>query len=105
MDTKTLDTNPDMVKRFMRATLKGLADALANPQEAAAAMNKVHRQVDLDIIVGETKKVGELATFNGKPAGSVDTARLQKTIDFVASAYVMKNPVTVETLYAPGFLP
>ena len=105
VDKKTLDTNPDMVKRFMRATLKGFADALANPQEAAAAMNKVHRQVDVDIIVGEMKKVGELASFNGKPAGSVDPARLQKTIDFVASAYAMKNPVTVDTLYSAGFAP
>ena len=105
VDKKTIDANPEMVKRFVRATLKGLADAIADPQEAAAAMHKVHRQVDLDVIVAETKKVGDLTVVDGKPAGSVDPERLKKTIDFVAGAYSLKNPVTVDTLFAPGFAP
>ena len=105
IDRKTLDAKPDMVKRFTRATLKGLADAIANPQDAAAAMHKAHREVDTDIIVAETKKVGDLTVVDGKPAGTVDPARLQKTIDFVTGAYPLKSPVTVETLYAPGFGP
>lgn len=105
VDKKTIDANPDMVKRFTRATLKGLADAIANPQEAAVAMHKVHRQVDLDVIAAETVKVGELTIVGNKPAGSVDPARLQKTIDFVAGAYSLKNPVTVDMLLATGFAP
>jgi NitT/TauT family transport system substrate-binding protein len=31
---ETLANNPDLVKRFVRATLRGLADTLANPDEA-----------------------------------------------------------------------
>ena len=42
----TLKSNPDMVKRFVAATLRGLKDAIANPAEAGAIMHKHHRQVD-----------------------------------------------------------
>src|SRR5436309_9000652 len=35
-----LKSNPDLVRRFVTATLQGLKDAVANPQEAGAIMNK-----------------------------------------------------------------
>ena len=59
----TLQTNPDMVKRFIAATLRGLKDAMANPKEAGEIMHKYHRQVDEGVARDETVKVGQLATF------------------------------------------
>jgi len=37
------------------------------------------------------------------PLGSVDPAGVQRTIDFIAGAYALKNPVTVTDIFAPGF--
>ena len=104
-DKKLIATNPDLVRRFVKATLRGLEDAIAHPQEAAAAMHKAHREVDLDIAAAETEKVGKLAKLDGKPMGSVDPARMQKTIDFIAGAYQMKNPVKLDEVFAAGFAP
>jgi NitT/TauT family transport system substrate-binding protein len=104
-DKKLIDTSPDLVKRFVAATLKGLSDAMADPQQAAAAMHKYHREVDLDIAAAETVKVGELTKLDGKEVGSVDPKRLQKTIDFVARAYQLKSPVTLDAILAPGLTP
>lgn len=101
----TLQSNPDLVKRFIAATLRGLKDAMANPQQAGEIMHKYHREVDEGVARDETVKVGQLATVAGAPMGSIDAPRLQRTIDVVAGAYSLKNPVKPEDIYAPGFVP
>ena len=40
----TLQSNPDMVRRFVAATLHGLKDAMANPKETGEIMHKYHRE-------------------------------------------------------------
>jgi NitT/TauT family transport system substrate-binding protein len=97
----TLKSNPDLVRRFVNATLQGLKDAIANPQEAGAIMNKHHREVDADIATAETKIVG---TLTGQPLGVIEPARVQKTLDIVGQAYPLKHAVAADDLYAPGFV-
>jgi NitT/TauT family transport system substrate-binding protein len=101
----TLQSNPDMVRRFVAATLHGLKDAMANPKEAGEIMHKYHREVDESIASAETVKVGQLATVPGAALGSIDAARIQRTIDIVAGAYTLKNPVKADEIFAPGFVP
>jgi len=101
----TLQSNPDMVRRFVAATLHGLKDAMANPTEAGKIMNKYHREVDEGIASAETVKVGQLATVPGVALGSIDSGRVQRTIDIVAGAFTLKNPVKAEDIFAPGFVP
>ncbi len=96
-----LKSNPDLVQRFVTATMQGLKDAIADPQAAGAIMNKHHREVDADIAAGETRIVG---TLTGQPLGLLDAARVKKTLDIVAGAYALKHPVTPDDLYAPGFV-
>lgn len=101
----TLQSDPDMVKRFVAATLHGLKDAMANPKEAGEIMHKYHREVDEGVARDETVKVGQLATVSGAPLGSIDSSRLQRTIDVVAGAYSLKNAVAPDDIYAAGFVP
>ncbi len=101
----TLQSNPDMVRRFVAATLRGLKDAMANPKEAGEIMHKYHRQVDESIASAEIVKVGQLATVPGAALGSIDSARVQRTIDIVAGAYTLKNAVKSEDIFVPGFVP
>ncbi|HKS84753.1 MAG TPA: ABC transporter substrate-binding protein [Pseudolabrys sp.] len=101
----TLQSNPDLVKRFIAATLRGLKDAIANPQQAGEIMHKYHREVDEGVARDETIKVGQLATVPGAPMGSIDEARLQRTIDVVAGAYTLKSTVKPADIYAPNMVP
>jgi len=96
-----LKSNPDLVRRFVTATMQGLKDAIANPQEAGAIMNKHHREVDADVAAGETKIVG---TLTGQPLGVLDAGRVKKAIEIVSGAYTLKFAVTPEDIYAPGFV-
>jgi len=97
-----IKSNPDLVRRFVAATMEGLKDAIANPDEAGAIMHKHHREVDADIATAETRIVG---TLTGKPLGALDPARVKKSLDIVGAAYSLKHPVAPEDIYAPGFVP
>jgi NitT/TauT family transport system substrate-binding protein len=96
-----IKSKPDLVRRFVTATMQGLKDAIANPQEAGTIMNKHHREVDADIATAET---GIVATLVGQPPGVLDPARVKKTLEIVSGAYTLKYPVTADDLYAPGFV-
>ena len=96
-----IKSNPDLVRRFVAATVQGLKDAIANPQAAGTIMNKHHREVDADIATAETRIVG---TLTGQPLGVLNATRVKKTLDIVAGAYTLKYPVTPDDLYAPGFV-
>jgi len=67
-------------------------------------MSKLHPEIDAKTAGGETVKVKGLAMRAGVPLGAIDPARVQKTIDVVAGAFELKNPVTPEDIYAPGFV-
>jgi NitT/TauT family transport system substrate-binding protein len=69
-----IKSNPDLVRRFVTATMQGLKDAIADPQEAGAIMHKHHREVDTDIATGETKIVG----LTGQPLGVLRCAGVKK---------------------------
>jgi NitT/TauT family transport system substrate-binding protein len=100
----TLATKPDLVKRFVAATIHGMADAFANPDEAAAILHKYHREIDVGVGAAETRAVAELAQVPGRTLGAVDPARVQETIDVVKSVFKLNSPIDVPDLYAPGFV-
>jgi len=100
----TFATNPDLVKRFVAATIHGMSDAFANPEEAGAILHKYHREVDIEVGAGETRAVAELAQVKGQPLGMIDPARIDETIDVVKSVFKLNAPVTASEIYVPGFV-
>ncbi len=96
-----IKSNPDLIRRFVTATMLGLKDAIANPQEAGTIMNKHHRTVDADVAAGETKIVG---TLTGQPLGALDAGHVQRSIEIVGGAFTLKHPVAPDDIYAPGFV-
>ena len=100
----TIRTQPDMLRAFVRATTKGMRDAFANPAEAGQILNTYHKQISADVAKGETELVRELAVVPGRELGSIDPARIQRTIDIMAQSYPLKGTVTPQDMYAPGFV-
>jgi NitT/TauT family transport system substrate-binding protein len=100
----TIKSNPDLVRRFVAATIKGMKAAFANPAEAGAIMHKHHPEVDVAVAKGETAAVAELAEVKGMPLGQIDPARIQATLDVVNGAFKLKSPVKASDAYVPGFV-
>jgi NitT/TauT family transport system substrate-binding protein len=100
----TIATNPDLVRRFVSATLKGLKYALDNPKEAAEIMKKYHRELDPELGAAEIVKVRELAVMPNTPLGKIDPKRAESTINLVANAFSLKHPVKVEDAFDFSFV-
>jgi NitT/TauT family transport system substrate-binding protein len=101
----TIASKPDVVHRFVAATVRGMKDAFADPAAAGAIMQKIVPQVDATIAKKETEAVAELAQIPGKPLGEIDPARIDATLDMVKGAFRLATPVAAGDVYAPGFLP
>ena len=95
--------SPDQVKAFVRATIKGMKDAFANPAEAATIMAKYQKELQPAVIEGETRLVKELAEVKGS-LGHIDPKSIASTIDVMSANFTLKNPVKPEDLFAPGFI-
>lgn len=100
-----ISTRPDTVKRFVAATLRGLKDAIANPVEAAKILHSYHRHIDVDIGVAEIEAVANLVRSPADKIGLIEPSRMKSTVDLVTESFELKNPVSPEEVYAPGFVP
>jgi NitT/TauT family transport system substrate-binding protein len=101
----TIASKPDVVHRFVAATVRGMKDAFADPAAVGTIMQKIVPQVDATIAKKETEAVAELAQIPGKPLGEIDPARIDATLDMVKGAFRLATPVAAGDVYAPGFLP
>lgn len=101
---QTIQQNPQLLKAFVRATLKGMRDAFANPTEAGEILHKYHKEVSADVAKGETELVRELAVVPGHPLGVIDPARIGRTIDVMRKSYPLKNPVQPQDMFVAGFV-
>jgi len=101
---EVIKSKPDMVRRFVQATLHGLKDAINDPEAAAKILNKYQRQIDVDIGTAEMKVISSLVQKPPEPLGAVDKARMQRTIDLVAGSFDLKKPVTIDDVFADGFV-
>jgi NitT/TauT family transport system substrate-binding protein len=95
---------PDQVRAFVRATIKGMKDAFANPAEAAAIMAKYQKELTPAVIEGETRLVAELAEVKGQPLGFIDPKGVAGTVDVISKTFALKKPVQPDELFAPGFV-
>jgi NitT/TauT family transport system substrate-binding protein len=102
----TITSKPDLVHRFVEATVRGMKDAFADPTAAGAIMQRIVPQMDATIAKNETEAVAELAQIPGKsPLGEIDPARIEATLDVVKGAFKLATPVAAADVYAPGFVP
>ena len=104
-----LKSNPEMVRGFVRAALRGWQYALANPEEAASIQVKYLKALNPEIIVDELKILRRIAitpevTQNG--FGTVSMDKMKRTVDFINNnVEVQGTKLSAESIYAPGFLP
>jgi NitT/TauT family transport system substrate-binding protein len=104
-----LTKNPEVVKKFTRAALKGWRDALADPQEAARIEIRYVKALDPQIVVEEIailKRIAITPDVEKNGFGYVSTERMKNTVDFInQNIEVAGDRLTAEQIYRPGYLP
>jgi NitT/TauT family transport system substrate-binding protein len=101
----TIKSQPDIVLRFLRATLRGIKDTVENPQEANKTL--VKRDPKLD----EALSLKRLLAYNAVtsnsdnyPPGYMDRVMFQSTYDRLVEEKVIGKPFDVMDAYSTHFL-
>ena len=104
---KTIKENPELVQHFVNATLRGLKDMLADPDEAFTASLK--RMPELSPDKQPLQKDVLSATIDyyqpvsGRPLGGTDPAAWPATQDFLKSIGVINSTTAPTDYYTTQF--
>jgi len=104
-----LKANPQAVRGFVRATIKGLIDTARDPDSAIKAMMKRNETADEKTELARLRRV--LAENIVTPwvkqngIGDVDPARLAKSIEQIGLTYEYKNKAKAADVFTNAFLP
>jgi NitT/TauT family transport system substrate-binding protein len=96
--------HPDIVERFLRATLRGMEQAIADPQQVAPLA--VQRDQSLDL-AKETEAMFQsvpLLKPSGSQPGMMTAKTWQATYQILHDQGVLKQPVDVQSVYTLAFL-
>jgi NitT/TauT family transport system substrate-binding protein len=105
-----LKENPEVMKGFVRASLRGYQYAFKHPAEAAELIQKHAKALNNEITVDELKIVEELTVtpeVKQSGIGSFTTARMQSSVAWMVEngGFPKEKAPKVEDVYATGFLP
>jgi len=106
---KTIEERPDMLRRFLDATMKGWEWSLRNPEKAVGTFTKYNPEVPpLGAHVRFVNDVRDLVDveMNRKHGlGWIDHGRMQETVDNINKYFEVKREVTAAEMYTAEFLP
>ena len=101
--------NPEVVRGFVRAALRGWQYALANPEESAQIQIKYLKALNPEIIVDELKILRRIAItpeVQQSGFGAINMDKMRRTVDFINNNVdVAGTRLTAEGIFLPGFLP
>jgi NitT/TauT family transport system substrate-binding protein len=96
---------PDLLRRFVAATLRGMADAFRDPAMAGLTIARYQQQIKPAIGAAEIEQVRALAVDAGRKLGAIDPAKIAATVRVIAGAYTLNKPVSPEEMWTTGFVP
>lgn len=104
-----LKENPDLVRKFVKASLRGWKDTFENPEEAARIQLQYVKALDPQIVVEEIgilRRVAISDDVKKHGLGYIAPERMKSTVDFInKNIDVAGDKVTADQIYVPGFLP
>jgi NitT/TauT family transport system substrate-binding protein len=104
-----LKDNPEAVRGFIRATIKGVHDMVADPELAVQMTVKFEPLLNADIERDRLKLAMSCCIITSNVLkngfGAVDEARLKRSIALIAQGYELPREPRAEDVFNPAFLP
>jgi NitT/TauT family transport system substrate-binding protein len=101
---KMLKEKPDVVRKFVAATLKGWTSAIAAPEEAAQITVKYGSKLTFDHELAMMKASLPLLQPDAQPVGSMAAAKWNATQILLVDAGFQKTPVDIDKAFTVEFL-
>jgi len=102
---QTLNERPELVRAFARAFLKGLADALDDPDGAFDVCRKYVEGLDENEAVQRAVLEATILYWQGTPPGWSDATAWQTTEQVMREAGLLQQPVDVSRAFTNDYLP
>jgi NitT/TauT family transport system substrate-binding protein len=106
---RMLETNPEAVRAFVRATALGWRDALANPAAAIDAVAKrdplINKAIEIEKLQWLLKNQIRSPLTERDGLGAVDMARLDRQIETIHTVFALPVRPAVAAIYDARFLP
>jgi NitT/TauT family transport system substrate-binding protein len=104
--SKWAKANGDKLVRFLRASIKGWADAAKDPEAAGKIVFDADKSVSLPHQVYMAKEIAKLvipAGFDAAKIGFIDPKAFQQTADFALKYGLLTKPATVSADYDDSY--
>ena len=103
-----LKAEPAKVKAFVKASLQGWKDAIANPKEAADIVGKHIKGLDADVVLQEIVIVNALVATpdaRAKGHGTIDAKVMADSVDLIANNTGAGGKIAAKDVYDTSALP
>lgn len=101
---KLIQDNPDLVKRFVEATLKGWEYSYQYPAEAVEFTLAYSDQLNSEHETSMMQASLELLKPDTKPIGTIEKSVLQEMQSLLVNNGIIKTPLDIDTMYTTRFL-
>lgn len=102
---KLIAEKPDFVQRMVRATLRGLADTIANPDEAFAIVRRAIPEITDEQAPTQRQVLADsIKLWQSDQPGWSDPQAWQNSVDFMLKTGLIDQPVEPDKLYTNQFI-
>ncbi|MCC6211931.1 MAG: ABC transporter substrate-binding protein [Burkholderiales bacterium] len=107
---KTIEQRPDLVRRFVRATLESVQWTARNPEAAVDYLVQSNPQLKKPAMLLDLKTMLDVSIPRARTAGNplqlgwIDPAKLRLTIDLMREAFDLKTTIDPAILYTNDYV-
>ena len=101
---KMIKENPNLVRRFVKATLQGWEYAYSHPDEAVNYTLMYSDQLKREHETAMMQSSLELLKPDDKPIGTIDKKILEEMHQLMVNNNILKNSINLDELYTTKFL-
>ncbi|MGV3573032.1 MAG: ABC transporter substrate-binding protein [Ramlibacter sp.] len=106
---KTVKEKPDMVQRFVKATLEGWKSYLANPAAGNALIKQDNPKMDDELLAYSVRQMNQMKFFDGGDAakmgpGAMTDARWKSTYELMVASGLLKPNANWQQAYTLQFI-
>ena len=106
---KTIKERPDMLNRFMDATMQGWKWAIENPEKANEIFIQSNPEVPLLAALGrfanDIQDLVDVPMNQKHRLGWIDKGRMEETVNVLNKYFQVERPVSAKEVYTVEFLP
>jgi ABC-type nitrate/sulfonate/bicarbonate transport system substrate-binding protein len=102
---KTIEENPALVEKFMKATSRGYQYCINNPEKAGEILLESVPELNKDLVIKSQQYLAKEYQSDAKRWGEMSEERWEKYADWMYSQKLIEKPLDAKSAFTNDFLP